>query len=130
MAATTARLAWRQRPQRLLRLSHDLAHDVAGALAATDEADALAGPQRQGVDVAFGVGGWGQRAIVDDLRQPRRAGHDRTFAGTGAGGRPAGGLPGLDGLVAQHTVWRVGPADIEERGVEGAGLRGRQDQLL
>src|SRR4051794_34560082 len=97
-----------------LRFVHNLSHDVAGWLNLRHQADALSGPEREGIDVAFDIGHWRIGLIANDRSARSRLGDDFSFAWPFSGCGPPRGLPSFDGFVSKRAVGRIRPSHIKQ----------------
>src|SRR2546429_7762543 len=107
----------RQAVDDLLGLADDIAHDLACRLDVADQAAGLSRPKRQVLEVAYVFRSGRQAGVFRDLHHltgARSASYSRALARSLANRRLAGGLPFSNDGVAQYTMRRLLPANVEE----------------
>src|SRR5438132_2659343 len=118
-----------------LGVANELENNLACRLDVVDDRARLARPERGIVKVAVEVRGRHPgrvaRPIYDVTGRGPPATDERSFTGTRARRRSAGGVPLLEGSVTERSVGCAGPPDVVEIGrVDGVRRVARDDALL
>ena len=92
----------------------DLSHDLRCRLSLVNKGNALPGPERQCVDITFGVGGGGVRSIAHNRPTRFRCSDNLALTRPLARRGTAGGFPTSNSTVAQYAMRCLGPADVEQ----------------
>jgi len=118
---------WCDARERVGGVGGELGDDLGRGTRCADQAGALSGVERQGLNVAGGAGRRRCRVVAADGATVGRRCQHVALAGPPGSGGSSGALPRLEGAVAQHAVWGARPAPVKDRGVLRVGLARRAD---